>query len=148
MKRILVILTIGLSFVPLATAQAKLRPGFSFGLKGGLNVSEFSGTAVDEAWQTKVGFAAGGFLAYRFGDGLALQPEILFSQKGVHLLPTSIAGGSDLIILKKKAEKMLAESNFNPFGRNLISFEQTPQSFDSTFTEIPLISPGATILKQ
>ena len=91
MKRILVILTIGLSFVPLATAQAKLRPGFSFGLKGGLNVSEFSGTAVDEAWQTKVGFAAGGFLAYRFGDGFALQPEILFSQKGAKIFTNTIS---------------------------------------------------------
>ena len=85
MKKLFVLLTIVLSLVPLSTAQTKLRPGFSFGLKGGLNIADFSGADVDLAFQTKVGLAAGGFLTYRLGDILAIQAEILYTQKGAKI---------------------------------------------------------------
>ena len=85
MKKILVLLAIGLSLVPLSPAQAKLQPGFSFGLKGGLNIAELTGADVDRAWQTKAGFAAGGFLAYRLGNIFAIQAEILYTQKGAKI---------------------------------------------------------------
>ena len=85
MKRLFLWLMIGLSLVPLSPAATKLQPGFSFGLKVGLNIADFSGADVDQAWQTKVGFAAGGFLTYRLSNIFAIQLEILFSQKGAKI---------------------------------------------------------------
>jgi opacity protein-like surface antigen len=91
MKRLFLWLMIGLSLVPLSPAATKLQPGFSFGLKVGLNIADFSGADVDLAFQTKVGFAAGGLLAYRLGDIFAIQSEVLFSQKGAKIF-TKVQG--------------------------------------------------------
>ena len=78
-------MAIGLCLVPLAPAQTKLQPGFSFGFKTGFLLADFVGVDVDSAFITKVGFSAGGLLAYRLGDGIAVQAEILYSQKGSRL---------------------------------------------------------------
>lgn len=85
MKRLFLWLMIGLSLVSLSAAATKLQPGFSFGLKGGLNIADFSGADVDLAFQTKVGFAAGGLLTYRLSNILAIQSEVLFTQKGAKI---------------------------------------------------------------
>ncbi|MCX6563706.1 MAG: porin family protein [Candidatus Aminicenantes bacterium] len=85
MKRLFIWLMIGFSLITLSPAATKLQPGFSFGLKGGLNIADFSGADVDRAFQTKAGFAAGGFLAYRLGNILAIQAEILYTQKGAKI---------------------------------------------------------------
>jgi opacity protein-like surface antigen len=85
MKKLFVLLTIGLSLVPLSPAATKLQPGFSFGLKGGLIIADFSGADVDQAFRTKVGFAAGGFLAYRLSNIFTIQAEALYTRKGAKI---------------------------------------------------------------
>jgi len=91
MKRLLILLAIGVCIVPPLPAQNKLQPGFSFGLKTGFQLADFSGADVDSAFITKVGFTAGGLLAYRLSDAIAVQAEILYTQKGSRL-STKVSG--------------------------------------------------------
>lgn len=59
---------------------------FQLGIKGGVNVSNFNGgnfNNIDK--KALVGFHAGGFLNFQFGDHFSLQPEVLFSSQGAKL---------------------------------------------------------------
>lgn len=53
-----------------------------FGLKGGLNVSNFSGDTEGLDFKSRFGFNAGGFVEIKFSEKFALQPEILYSTQG------------------------------------------------------------------
>ncbi len=53
-----------------------------FGLKGGLNVSNFSGDTEGIDFKSRFGFNAGGFVEIKFSEKFALQPEILYSTQG------------------------------------------------------------------
>lgn len=64
--------------------ETTFRDRFSFGLKVGLNVnSVYNEKEQDFSADPRVGFAGGGFISLPLGKLLALQPEIMFSQKGV-----------------------------------------------------------------
>jgi hypothetical protein len=52
-----------------------------FGIRGGLNVSTFSGDDAEDS-EAKLGALGGLFLNYAFSPALSVQPEVLFSQKG------------------------------------------------------------------
>lgn len=59
---------------------------FQLGIKGGVNISNFTGGNFENLdKKSLVGFHAGGFLSFFFGDNLALQPEVLFSSQGAKL---------------------------------------------------------------
>ncbi len=60
--------------------------GFQLGVKGGVNISNFTGGDVSEL-DTKalVGFHIGGLLSFKLGNNFALQPEVLFSSQGAKL---------------------------------------------------------------
>lgn len=59
---------------------------FQLGIKGGVNVSNFTGGDFkDVDKKALVGFHAGGFVSFFFGDHLALQPEVLFSSQGAKI---------------------------------------------------------------
>jgi opacity protein-like surface antigen len=68
---------------PLASAQIKL------GVKGGLNIADIGGSDAGTT-ETKTGFVAGGFAEFMIGNMFAIQPEVLYSQKGTK---ESISGG-------------------------------------------------------
>ena len=57
----------------------------SFGIKAGLNLSSI--TETPEAWNSeksfKPGAVGGAVLVYEFDNGFGIQPELLYSQKGV-----------------------------------------------------------------
>lgn len=55
-----------------------------FGIKGGLNVTSFSGGNYDDA-KSLVGFQLGGFAEIKIIERLAIQPEVLFSTQGAQL---------------------------------------------------------------
>jgi hypothetical protein len=60
------------------------------GIKGGLSLGDVPevGNVLDvEGFDTslRTGFAVGGFLTWRFESGFAIQPEVLYTQKGVKL---------------------------------------------------------------
>lgn len=52
-----------------------------FGIKGGLNVANLTGTD-SEGFVRKTGLVAGGFVKLNIAPNLAIQPEVLFTQKG------------------------------------------------------------------
>lgn len=54
-----------------------------FGVKGGGNISNFSGDV--EGFNSRVGFNIGAFAEIKLSDKFALQPEVLFSQQGAKL---------------------------------------------------------------
>jgi hypothetical protein len=70
-----------------------------FGLKGGLNFSNFGG---DDAgtWDSRTGFSFGGFLVSSFSDMLFIQPELLFTTKGATTTSTFGTGDRETRRLK------------------------------------------------
>lgn len=52
-----------------------------FGIKGGLNVANFSG-ADSDGYQREAGFVGGLYAKFDIGRKLSIQPEVLYSQKG------------------------------------------------------------------
>ncbi len=88
MKKYFLIL-VGLAFLQTANAQV------GFGIKGGINLNKIHtdagslGNNYRESLDTKTGFSAGVFA--RIGNGIYIQPELLFSQRKGSLL----VGGSD-----------------------------------------------------
>ena len=68
---------------PQVSAQIKL------GVKGGLNIADIGGSDVDSLSlgpiETKTGFIAGAFVEFMISDIFAIQPEVLYSQKGIKI---------------------------------------------------------------
>lgn len=59
-------------------------PGISIGIKAGANLSNiYDSQSSDFQADSKLGFATGGFLSIPIGNFLAVQPELLFSQRGL-----------------------------------------------------------------
>jgi hypothetical protein len=56
-----------------------------FGVKGGMNVSDFIGKTDGADFKSRVGFNVGGFIAIKFSEQFTLQPEVLFSEQGAKL---------------------------------------------------------------
>ncbi|MDO9391558.1 MAG: porin family protein [bacterium] len=78
MKKILVLVVL-LGLGSLVSAQ-----GLSFGIKGGLNLSSVNGDWAQGA-ESRSGLAAGGYLTLSLLPSFAIQPEVLYSQKGCKL---------------------------------------------------------------
>ena len=67
----------------LAFSSAVFAQGITAkGVKGGLNIATLTGDDVEDA-KSKIGFAFGGFITYEVNEMLSLQPEFLFTMKGV-----------------------------------------------------------------
>lgn len=65
------------------SAQTDLRSKFTFGIKAGANLANIYDTKSEElSFDPKLGFAGGVFATIPLGNFLAIQPEVLFSQKG------------------------------------------------------------------
>lgn len=85
MKRILISLfTVAFVFMFVVTnvsAQGLTAKGFL----GGINMANVYGDDVEMEGikpSNQMGFAAGAFLVYNFGENLGIRPEVLYSQKG------------------------------------------------------------------
>jgi len=52
------------------------------GVKAGANFSSFSGPDVEQEWKNRMALVGGVFFTLKLNDLLAIQPEILYSQKG------------------------------------------------------------------
>jgi opacity protein-like surface antigen len=64
-----------------AAGAAHAQTGIKVGLKGGFNLSTFSG-ADSKGSEYKAGFAAGPYVNFGVSDNFSIQPEFLYSQKG------------------------------------------------------------------
>jgi outer membrane immunogenic protein len=73
--------TLGSSF---AMADAAPVPGLSpsLGVEAGFNLASLNGKNVNDVFASRLGFVAGGFLNMPVGPTLAIQPEVLYEQKG------------------------------------------------------------------
>ena len=89
------ILSLGLLAGIVGTAQA--QSGIKVGIKGGANLASWTGTDKTDA-KTKYGFSAGATFNFAFSDMISLQPELLYSQKGIKLDYTE--KNSDASVLK------------------------------------------------
>jgi len=56
-----------------------------FGIKGGLNSSNFSGDTAGMNFKSSIGFNAGVFATIKLSDKINLQPEILYSTQGAEV---------------------------------------------------------------
>lgn len=71
--------------LPLALLiAAPLQAQTTIGVKGGVNVANISTNISDlpDVIDSKTGFVGGGFVTFGLGSLLAIQPELLYSQKG------------------------------------------------------------------
>jgi hypothetical protein len=82
MKKVLLILTLGLGFAQLSQAQSSEYLG-GFGVRGGVSLFNFGGSDVSENdYTNRVGFHVGGYTMLFMTDRLALEPSIYYSVKG------------------------------------------------------------------
>lgn len=79
----IIIFVIGVGITS-ALAQTYQKEPLTWGLKAGVNVSDFYGDDADGS-DVRTGFSGGLLFNYRFHKYWALQPEVLFSTKGADL---------------------------------------------------------------
>jgi opacity protein-like surface antigen len=60
-----------------------------FGVKGGLNSSNFSGDTGGIDFKSRIGFNVGAFAAIKLSEKITLQPEILYSTQGAKAVNVS-----------------------------------------------------------
>ncbi len=86
MNKLIYLTIISLSLITVSNAQVSQSNSgtdVTFGVKAGLNISNVYDTNGDNFVATAAfGFAGGGFVTIPLGEYFAIQPEVLFSQKG------------------------------------------------------------------
>ena len=94
MKKLILLMVILTVMINNSKAQ---NSGTSFGLKIGTNYSnQYDSKGGEFTASSKLGFAAGAFLALPIGDFIGIQPEILFSQKGFKATGSVLGSPYDL----------------------------------------------------
>ncbi|OUR97636.1 hypothetical protein A9Q86_15600 [Flavobacteriales bacterium 33_180_T64] len=76
MKKLLLVSTI----VILGMTNSMMAQNVNFGLKTGLNISNFTGGDADR--NSLFGFHIGGFAEFKINENFSLQPELLYSTQG------------------------------------------------------------------
>lgn len=87
-KLVLVLMVAAISLFAVSPLFAK---GMMFGVKGGLNLANLTGSDVNNA-AIKTGIDVGAFLTYDISDIFAVEPELLFSMKGAKSDSASVTG--------------------------------------------------------
>ncbi len=80
LRRSLLVVVAVLFAASLAVPQASAQ-GIKLGVKGGVNLAKLGGSDAGST-ESKAGFVAGGFVEFMLGNMFAIQPEVLYSQKG------------------------------------------------------------------
>jgi hypothetical protein len=72
--------------VCLLASSSFLFAQISFGIKAGINISNFTGGNFEDVEKKSIiGFHGGGFLNFGLGDHFSLQPELLVSTQGARI---------------------------------------------------------------
>lgn len=89
MKRLIITIFAIVVVFTLSSASVSAQ-GLTGGFKGGMNIANLHGKDVKVIEEdigvdlvSKMGFCAGGFITYNINDMFAIQPELLFTMKGV-----------------------------------------------------------------
>lgn len=75
---VLALLAILVFSAPLAAGDGKMMLGF----KGGINMANVTGDDAPDDTSMRYGLVGGAFLCYKLTDIFAIQPELLYAQKG------------------------------------------------------------------
>lgn len=75
---------LSLAVVACAGQTAQAQTGVKIGLKGGLNIASYTGPDKQDT-KSKYGFSVGATFNFGLSDNISLQPELLYSQKGMKL---------------------------------------------------------------
>ena len=81
MKNVFIAILLVLTLAVCVDAQEQVRGLTGKGIKVGINISNFSGSEVGMV-SARTGFGFGGFLTYNLSPQFAVQPEVLYMQKG------------------------------------------------------------------
>lgn len=85
----LFVLTVLIFILAAVPARAQDESPLRFGLKMGLNISDFRGDdgieGAGELIDWKAGFCGGVFMSYAVNDWFSIEPELLYSMKGMKL---------------------------------------------------------------
>jgi hypothetical protein len=65
------------------TSATAFSQGFQLGVKGGVNISNYTGGDIEN--KAIVGFHAGATFGFLLGDHFSIQPEVLFSAQGAKI---------------------------------------------------------------
>jgi hypothetical protein len=82
MRNRIILLAVLLVFAMVAGALAEGSGITQKGIKAGVNIAGHRGSDTDDHHKSKTGFVGGGYLTYGFSPAIALQLELLYSQKG------------------------------------------------------------------
>lgn len=100
MKKIILAMIAITFMINMSVAQEDvldLRENFTFGVKGGLNISNiYDSNEEDFDAESKLGLAAGIFLGIPLGQVLGIQPEVLYSQRGFKATGDNLLGDYEL----------------------------------------------------
>ena len=67
----------------LVTISTTYAQGITGGLKAGMNIANLHGDdVIGPYYESKMGFCAGGFITFKVANIVAIQPEVLYTQKG------------------------------------------------------------------
>lgn len=69
-------------FILMSSVSAMAIEISGLGVKAGANFARLSGPDVDQEWKSRMALVGGAFFTLKLNDLLAIQPEILYSQKG------------------------------------------------------------------
>ena len=79
LRKTTILFTLAL-LVIISTAYAQ---GITGGLKAGMTIANLHGDDVEGfGYESKMGFCAGGFITFKVANIVAIQPEVLYTQKG------------------------------------------------------------------
>jgi hypothetical protein len=113
-----------LAAAPAFAQQEDKDSPLRFGIKLGLNISDFSGDDDIEGWgellDWKAGFCGGLFMSYEVNEWFTLQPELYYSMKGMKMglgiLDLSVAWSIDYIDIPVLAVfELPLESSLEPY---------------------------------
>jgi hypothetical protein len=88
MKKLTLVLNavffLGMGLVSVMADETAPNPGPApgLGVEVGMNLANFNGQNANDVIGSRLGWVGGGFLSLPFGPTLALQPEVLYEQKG------------------------------------------------------------------
>ena len=71
-----------------------------FGVKGGVNIANFTGDETDDL-ESKIGFHIGGFAEIKISEKFSVQPELLFSTQGTKMKEKYSEDGFDYDVSAK-----------------------------------------------
>ena len=116
------LLTAAILFFALASIQASAIGRLTMGVKGGLNSANLriESDVTISTYQTRGGFAWGGFISYRISNLFSVQVEALDSPKGTRILPGFSGTDDDITLMYKYTEVPVLIKLAQGFGTKLV----------------------------